>query len=493
MKHDKACTDRSGNTDLYELERGDKAVTEGYGDGGCFLVVLGSVVIRAGCGFVLAGLLVIALRNGVWSLAVHAILRVGPTALALALATTLLSMIISGVVWTGVLWCLDYRASVREGLTIYAGTGLAAYVGLGAGAMGQCVLLLRRRGVGAGRAALLMAIVSLVGFCGSLVWAPWGVILLDAPAAIHALPALGARLPLVALVATVACGVGAVVALWLITLGARWRVVRIAAGLSTEPLQLYLHHLLALIPLASLAWLVGAGPLWVLLQAAAPGVVVSLPAVIAVQSVAAVVGAMTFFLPNGLGARDGIIVALLVGILGVPLPAAAAATLLVRVSDPVAKALILLVLAVLGWTPTLGHWHRNVQNRLCLSLVAALACTLLGTRGTAAADQQALTSVVSKGIRRSPESKVGHLTGTLAELRLPTAHAEPTSISGGPDGNLWFTEVDNKIGRIPPAASSLARTATFGSPGLTRTSLPAPSPTGGVCWQPLASTAGMRA
>ena len=400
-----------------------------------------SVLIRAGCGCVLAGLLVIALRNGVMSQALHAILRVGPTALALALATTLLSMLLSGVIWMCVLRCLGYRALVGDGLTIYAGTGLASYVGLGAGAMGQCILLLRRRGVNAGRAALLMGVASLIGFCGSLVWAPWGVRLLNTPAAIHALPALGTKTPLVALITTVFFTVGSVVGLWLITLaprlGGRWPLVRIAAGPSTSPLQLYLHHMLALIPVAALSWLVGAVPLWVLLRATVPGGVVCLPTVIAVQSVAAVVGAMTFFLPNGIGARDGIIVALLVSILGVPLPAATAAALLVRVSDPVAKALILLMLAVLRWIPTLGHWHRKMHNRLCLSLATALACTLIGARCTAAADQQALTRVIPPEIRRGPQSTVAHLAGT--EFRLPTPQAEPTSISGGLDCSLRLT------------------------------------------------------
>jgi hypothetical protein len=93
-------------------------------------VVLRSLLIRAGYGVVLAGLLVIAFRNGVLSLALHAVLRVGPTALALALATTLLSMLLSAVIWTCVLRCLGYRALVQDGLTIYAGTGLASYVGL---------------------------------------------------------------------------------------------------------------------------------------------------------------------------------------------------------------------------------------------------------------------------------------------------------------------------------------------------------------------------
>jgi hypothetical protein len=73
-----------------------------------------------------------------------------------------------------------------------------------------------------------------------------------------------------------------------------------------------------------------------------------LPAVVAIQALAAVGSAVTFFLPNGLGARDGIIVAMLTGVMGVPLPAAAATAALVRMSDPIAKALILLSLAALA-------------------------------------------------------------------------------------------------------------------------------------------------
>jgi len=39
---------------------------------------------------------------------------------------------------------------------------------------------------------------------------------------------------------------------------------------------------------------------------------------------AAVVGGMAFFLPNGLGAHDGITVSLLATVIGVPIPVAAA-------------------------------------------------------------------------------------------------------------------------------------------------------------------------
>ena len=41
--------------------------------------------------------------------------------------------------------------------------------------------------------------------------------------------------------------------------------------------------------------------------------------------------------------------------------------------------------------------------------------------------------------------------GTITEFPLPTPGSQPGVITAGPDGNLWFTEVDgNKIGRITP-------------------------------------------
>ena len=40
---------------------------------------------------------------------------------------------------------------------------------------------------------------------------------------------------------------------------------------------------------------------------------------------------------------------------------------------------------------------------------------------------------------------------TFTEYPLPTSGSLPHSITGGADGNLWFTEVmGNKIGRITP-------------------------------------------
>src|SRR5881227_1886279 len=44
--------------------------------------------------------------------------------------------------------------------------------------------------------------------------------------------------------------------------------------------------------------------------------------------------------------------------------------------------------------------------------------------------------------------------GTVAEFPVPTANSAPVGITSGPDGNMWFTEIQgNKIGRITSTGS----------------------------------------
>src|ERR1700761_7276239 len=51
-------------------------------------------------------------------------------------------------------------------------------------------------------------------------------------------------------------------------------------------------------------------------------------------------------------------------------------------------------------------------------------------------------------------NKIGRVTptGTFTEFTIPTANSQPSFITAGADGNLWFTETAaNQIGRITPA------------------------------------------
>ncbi len=48
----------------------------------------------------------------------------------------------------------------------------------------------------------------------------------------------------------------------------------------------------------------------------------------------------------------------------------------------------------------------------------------------------------------------GNICGVVTEFAVPTAGSGPYGITGGPDGNVWFTEeIGNHIGRITPAGS----------------------------------------
>ncbi len=262
-------------------------------------------------------------------------------------------MLAYGAIWTWVLRSMGSRAPAKLGLAVYAGSGLASYAGSGAGALAECVVLLRRHGICAGRATLLLAFGSLIGFCGSVIWAPWGLSLLQTSSVMRALPAVGAHGMVAATSVTAVCGVGSLGVLLLLAsaprLGRRTRLIRVISGSSSVPLCVSVPGLLMLVPCSAAAWLVGASPLWLLVSAAEPHAAMSLAAAVGIQSMAAVAGSVTFFLPSGLGARDGAIAALLVAVAGVSIPSAAAIAILLRASDPIAKLLIVAGLAA---------WHR---------------------------------------------------------------------------------------------------------------------------------------
>ena len=49
-------------------------------------------------------------------------------------------------------------------------------------------------------------------------------------------------------------------------------------------------------------------------------------------------------------------------------------------------------------------------------------------------------------------------THAITEFPVPTANADPSGITAGPDGNLWFTELTvGKIGMINPTTHAISR------------------------------------
>jgi hypothetical protein len=155
---------------------------------------------------------------------------------------------------------------------------------------------------------------------------------------------------------TAVCGFGSLGTLVFLSaaprLGHRTRIIRLVSGQTSTPLRVSLRGMLILVPCSAAAWLVGSCPLWLLVHATAAHGVISFPAAVGIQSVACVAGSVAFFMPSGLGARDGAVTALLVGVAHISLPSAAAIAILIRASDPVAKLLILGALAVTHKTRT---------------------------------------------------------------------------------------------------------------------------------------------
>jgi virginiamycin B lyase len=75
-------------------------------------------------------------------------------------------------------------------------------------------------------------------------------------------------------------------------------------------------------------------------------------------------------------------------------------------------------------------------------------------------------------------NKIGRITtaGTIIEFDLPTANAEPYGITVGPDGALWFVEVQ-------PNASQIGHITTSGV--VTEYPVPTPISGGARAWQQL--------
>src|SRR5207245_1498719 len=55
-------------------------------------------------------------------------------------------------------------------------------------------------------------------------------------------------------------------------------------------------------------------------------------------------------------------------------------------------------------------------------------------------------------------NKIGRMspTGSVREFTIPTSNGGPAGITAGPDGNLWFTELSsngNRIGQVTPSGT----------------------------------------
>ena len=226
---------------------------------------------RAAVSSIAVGAAAIALhQSGALEQVLHAILPLGrlrPEAIGLALALSVLSLLINGAVWSRLLLQLGYKVRPSVGLAAFLSAGLGGYLVNAAGPAVGCALSLRRHGVCPGRAVLLSLLGSAVGFCAVLVWA---VLVLARAGMDEALPLLGRHGPLAA--AAVLVGLALVILVVLRALagapGTRNRLARTLLGedpraagggdgAGSAGASLRQRHLLALVPLSAAAWFSG--------------------------------------------------------------------------------------------------------------------------------------------------------------------------------------------------------------------------------------------
>lgn len=275
--------------------------------------------------------------------------HIDPRFLAAAVVLDVISLLINGAFWTRLLRAMRHPVPAHVGLAAYLSAGLAEYLANAAGAMVGTAVILRGRGIRPGRIVLIVLLADVLGLCGILVWTPLSVLLFVRGDIRIPLPVIGGR-GVVAMIALVfGLSVGMLVALRALALApsarnalARRLLGRTRVGGQPVPMP----GLLRLIPLSALSWLCAALTFFVMLIGLHPAVAHKPITVIGVLALATTLGNLAFFVPAGIGVRDGLYITLLVGVAGVPMAAAALCVVAMRALDPVAKVGLLLALGI---------------------------------------------------------------------------------------------------------------------------------------------------
>jgi uncharacterized membrane protein YbhN (UPF0104 family) len=269
--------------------------------------------------------------------------RLRPETIAVSMAGSITAALLSGVIWWRLIARFGHAVPFRTALFAYVSAGLGGYVVNAAGPVLGCAMSLRRHGVCPTRAVLLTLIANALGFCGVLVWAPVGLLLLSRTGMDRALPLLGRHGPTVA--ALLLGGISVVMLVVLRALvgapgmGNRLirRLLRRLPNTSAHTQTPRYRHVLGLIPWSAGSWLAGALPLYVLLRAMHPAGDFTLGDVIGSAALATALGSLAFFVPEGMGVSDGALVALLTHATGLPVSTCAAAAIALRALDPLTK------------------------------------------------------------------------------------------------------------------------------------------------------------
>ncbi len=304
--------------------------------------------------------------------------RLRPGAVIAVLSLTMLSAILSGIMWCRLLGQVGHALPLSTGLSAFAGTGLASYVGNAAGSTVGGVVYLRRQGLQPGRAAIVVLMANALGLCGVLVWAPIGLMLVSRPDMRDALPLVGSHDLAAVAWAFAGLGVCMLVSLWLLASADRtaWRLTHRVRGKAVWNLQLAasaggsrlrLMGMLRLVPWSAAAWLVGTMVLYAMLAGLEPASAINLMDVVGASAVAAALGSLAFFIPSGVGVRDGALIVLLSRSTGVPMPSCAAAVLTLRALDPLSKLGIVLLVAC-GAFDRMSAYSLTCRNAVMLRL-----------------------------------------------------------------------------------------------------------------------------
>jgi uncharacterized membrane protein YbhN (UPF0104 family) len=305
-------------------------------------------------------------------LSLKALGQLDPLSLLAAISCSVVAILINGVVWSRLLARLGYTLPAEVGLGVFLSADLAGLVANMPGSAVGSAVTLRRHGVCSGRAVVLTLIANLLGFCSILVWVPVGILLLMRSGMARAVPFLGDNAGFSA-ACLLACAIAAALIALRALAGAgnvgpsiARRLLRQASSTvpaGTPPLRF--RHLLALIPWSGLSWLAGALALYAVLGALAPDRSLNLGDVVGSAALAAMLGSLAFFIPAGLGVRDGALIALLMHSTGLSLATCTEAAIALRVMDPVTKVGVLFLLAA-GLPRALrrlGTWLRAACRR----------------------------------------------------------------------------------------------------------------------------------
>jgi hypothetical protein len=207
-------------------------------------------------------------------------------------------------------------------------------------------MLLGHYGLSRQRAALLLLLANALGFCGRLLWTPMSLFALGhAGAAAHPGPHDVATVGVLrALFAAMLLALKVFTAL----LSSDNAIVRRLKGEQACPARsnIRVRSCLELLSLSATSWLVGALALCALLAALGPRASLSPGPVIGSLVLANILSSVAFFMPAGIGVRDGALVTLLMHSTGLPVAECAAAALTMCTLDLGIKLILMFVMLV---------------------------------------------------------------------------------------------------------------------------------------------------